>query len=44
MMEDLEAELPVSPKETSNTNNVALDEVENVDEAITAEAKAVNDM
>ena len=33
-----------APKETSNTNNVAFAEEANVDEAITAEAKASNEM
>ena len=44
MIDNLEAELNVSPKETSNTHDVDLAEVENVDEAITVEAKASNDM
>ena len=44
MIEDLEAELTGAPRETSNTDDVALDEVENIDEAITAEDKASNEM
>ena len=44
MVEDLESELTGAPIETSNTDNVDLAEVENVDEAITAEAKAITDM
>ena len=44
MIEDLESELTGTPKETSNTDNVDLAEQENVDKAITAEAKAIKDM
>ena len=44
MIEYLEADLTGAPKETSNTNDVALAEVENSDEAITAEAKAINEV
>ena len=44
MMEDLEAELTVAPNETSNTENLAVAEEVNVDEAITAEAKDINKM
>ena len=40
----MEAELTGALKETSNTNNVAVAEEANVDEAITAEAKARNKM
>ena len=36
MIEDLEAELTGSLKETSNTDNSELDEEANVDEAIAA--------
>ena len=36
MIGDLEAELTGSEKETSNTDDVALDEVENVDESTAA--------
>ena len=35
MIEDLEAKLTGAPKQTSNTDDVALDAVVNVDEAIT---------
>ena len=44
MIEDLEAELTGATKETSNTDNLELAEEANVDEAITAEAKAINEM
>ena len=44
MIEDLEAGLNGSPIDASITDDVALAEVENSDEAITAEAKASNDM
>ena len=44
MIEDLEAEFTGSSKKTSNTDDVAFSEVGNVDEAITAEDKAINDM
>ena len=43
MIEDLEAELTGALKETSNTDNLAVSEEANVDEAITAESKAKND-
>ena len=42
-IEDLEADLNGSPKETSNTDDLALAEVENSDEAITTEANASNE-
>ena len=44
MIEDLESELTGAPKETLNTDNLVVDQEANVDEAITAEAKASNDM
>ena len=44
MIEDLEAKLSGAPEETSNTDNSEVDEEENVDEAITAEDKSINDM
>ena len=44
MIEDLEAELTGAPKETSNTDNSEVAEEKNVDESITAEAKAINEM
>ena len=44
MIEDLEAGLTGALKEISNTENLAVAEEENVDESITAEAKASNDM
>ena len=44
MIEDLEAELNRALKDTSNTDNSAVDEEANADESITAEAKASNDM
>ena len=44
MIEDLGAELTGAIKETSNTDNLAVVEEANVDEAITAESKASNDM
>ena len=40
MIEDLEYDLTGAPKETANTDNVALAEVENADEVITAESRA----
>ena len=42
MIEDLEAELTGAPKETSNTDNSVVTEEADVDESITAEAKASN--
>ena len=42
MIEDMEAELTGSTKETSNTEDLAVVEDANVDEAVTAEAKASN--
>ena len=44
MIEDLEAELAGAPKETSNTNNVALAEEANFGEANTVEANDNNEM
>ena len=44
MIEDLEADMTGSPKETSNTDNSAVSEEANVDESITSEAKASNEM
>ena len=38
MIEDLEADMTGSPKETSNTDNSAVSEEANVDESITSEA------
>ena len=40
----MEAELTEAPKHTSNTDNLAVNEEANVDEAVTAEAKASNDI
>ena len=44
MIECIEAELTGSLKKTSNTDNSAVAEEANFDEAVTAEAKASNDM
>ena len=44
MVEDMEAELTVAPKQNSNTDNSAVSEESNVDEAVTAEAKAINNI
>ena len=44
IIEDLEADLTGKPIETSNTDDVDLTEVENIDESITAEAKDSNEM
>ena len=44
MIEDLGADLTGAPKYASNTDDVALAEVQNSDEAITIEAKASNEM
>ena len=44
IIEDLEAELNGAIKETSNTDNLVVDEDSNIDEAITAESKASNEM
>ena len=44
MIEYLEAKLTGALKETSNTDNLAVAEEANVDEAITAESKAINEM
>ena len=43
MIDDLEYELTGESKETSNNDNLAVDEEANVNEAFTAEAKASND-
>ena len=40
----MEAELTGALKETSNTDNVAVAEESNGDEAVTSESKASNDM
>ena len=44
MVEDLKSELTEAIKETSNTENLAVAEEWNVDEAINAKAKAINEM
>ena len=44
MIKDLEAELTGAPKENSNTDNFAVEEEANIDEAITTEYKSSNDM
>ena len=44
MIEDLEAELNGAPKNTPTTDDVALNKVENDDEAITEEATVINDI
>ena len=44
MIEDLEADLTVSPKQNSNTEIVVLSKVANSDESITPKAKANNDV
>ena len=44
IIEDLEADLTGAPKEASNNDDVDFSEVANADEAITAEAKASNEM
>ena len=44
MIEDLESELTRSLKETSNNDNLAVAQEENVDEDINEEAKAINEM
>ena len=44
IIEDLEDYLTGEQKETSNSENLALDEVTDSDESITAEAKAINEM
>ena len=44
MIEDLESDLTGSPIDASNADDVALDEVENSDEAITVESKSINEM
>ena len=44
MIEYLEAELTGSPKETSNTDNLVVNEEESFDESITAESKDSNYM
>ena len=44
MIEDMEAELTEASKIDSKTDNSAVSEEENVDEAITSESKASNKM
>ena len=44
MIEDMEAELTEASKINSKTDNLAVTEESNIDEAITAEAKASNRM
>ena len=44
MIEDMEAELNEAPIKTSKTDDLAVAEEANADEAITAESKARNDM
>ena len=44
MIDDLEAELAGSLKKTSTSDNLSVAEEANVDEAITVEAKASNEM
>ena len=44
MIEDLEAELTGAPKESSNTDILAVAEEANVDADIAAESKAINEM
>ena len=44
MIENLEAELTGALKETSNTEDFAVAKEANMDEAITAKAKAINEM
>ena len=44
MIQDLEAELTGAPKETWNTDNLEVEKEANVDEAITAESKAINNV
>ena len=44
MIDYLEAELTGAPKDTSNTDNMALAEEANFDETITTESKDINDM
>ena len=44
MIEYMEAESIEAPKKTSNTDNSRVAEEANVDEVVTAEAKASNDM
>ena len=44
MIEDLEAELTEATKKNSNTDNSEVAEEANVDGAVTAEAKASNNM
>ena len=44
MIEDIEAELAGAPKKASDTDNLAVAEEANVDEDVTAEAKASSDM
>ena len=44
MIEDLEDELTGALKVTSNSDNLAVADEENVDEYITGEAKAINEI
>ena len=44
MIKDMEAELTGPLLKTWNTDNLAVDEETNVDEAVTSEAKASNKM
>ena len=44
MIEDIESELTEAPKKASDTDNLAVAEEANVDEDVTAEAKASSDM
>ena len=44
MIKDMEAELTESPKKNSSTDNSEVAEEANVDESVTAEAKAGNNM
>ena len=44
IIEYLEAELTGAPKETSNTENLAVTEEANIGDAVTVEAKSSNDM
>ena len=44
MVEDMEAEQTKSPKQTSNADYLEVTEEANVNEAVTAEAKSINNM
>ena len=44
MIEDMKDELTGALEKTPNNDNLAGDEEANVDEAVTADAKAINDM